>query len=131
MLTGCGLKQGSVAAVRELETPITLRYWRVFDGEDAFREIIDGYRASHPNINIEYRKLRYDEYEQALLEAWAEDRGPDIFAIHNTWIGKYASKIEPLAESYKLPYVVKRHPKTGAVEKAEYREVKSITVNKI
>jgi multiple sugar transport system substrate-binding protein len=130
-LSGCGLKQGDVKAMRELNTPITLKYWRVFDGQDAFSEIINAYRQLHPNVNIEYRKLRYDEYEQALLEAWAEDKGPDIFAIHNTWIGKYVNKIEPMPESLKLPYALARDKKSGKVTKAGYRKVRTLTPEEI
>ena len=125
VFSGCGLKQGDPAAIRELSEPITLKYWRVFDGEDGFKEIIEAYRQLHPNVNIEYRKLRYDEYENALLEAWAEDRGPDIFTIHNSWVDKYESKILPMPESLKLPYVVERHKRTGEVEKANYRQIKT------
>jgi ABC-type glycerol-3-phosphate transport system substrate-binding protein len=127
MLSGCGLKQGNTAAVKELQAPITLKYWRVFDGKDAFTEIINAYRKEHPNVNIEYKKLRYDEYEDALIEAWAEDRGPDIFSIHNSWISKYDSKISTMPESYKLPYVTKRNKKSGDVEAADYKQVKGVT----
>ncbi len=76
--------------------PITLEYWRVFDDVDDFQESIASYRAQHPHIRINYKKLRAEEYERALLEAFAEDRGPDIFSIHNTWIGGYANKITPM-----------------------------------
>lgn len=125
-LSGCGLKQGDINAMRELNTPITLKYWRVFDGKDTFEEIINAYRQSHPNVNIEYRKLRYDEYEQALIEAWAEDQGPDIFSIHNTWVGKYQSKILPMPESLKLPYALAINKKTGQVTKAGYRQIRTL-----
>lgn len=77
-------------------TPITLEYWRVFDNSDALDEIIAAYRVSHPHVTINVRKMRYEEYEQEMLNAWAEDRGPDIFSIHNTWLGEYKSKIAPL-----------------------------------
>ncbi len=126
-LSGCGLKQGDIKAMRELNTPVTLKYWRVFDGEDAFEDIINTYRQLHPNVNIEYRKLRYDEYEQALLEAWADDQGPDIFSIHNTWIGKYQNKILPMPESLKLPYALEINKKNGQVSKAGYRQIKTLS----
>lgn len=87
-------------------TPITLTYWRVFDDSDAFSEIITKYRALHPHITIEYRKLRYEEYEKALLNALAEDRGPDIFSIHNTWIKEYESKINPMPATITMPYSI-------------------------
>lgn len=125
--SGLGCKQGNIAAYNELSEPITLRFWRVFDGEDSFTEIITAYRQMHPNINIEYKKLRYEEYEQALLEAWAEDRGPDIFSIHNTWIGKYKDRIVPLPGSIKLPYVVQADKRTGKMIKADYQQVKTLS----
>ncbi len=88
----------------ELIKPITLTYWRVWDNEDAFDEIIAAYQAIHPNITIQYRKLRYEEYEKTLIDALAEDRGPDIFSIHNTWVNKYRTKIKPLPDEITLAY---------------------------
>ncbi|MBI2426510.1 MAG: extracellular solute-binding protein [Candidatus Kerfeldbacteria bacterium] len=73
----------------ELTKPVTLRYWRVFDGQDDFAQIIGAYRALHPHVTIEYRQFSFDEYEDALLRAWAKGEGPDIFAIQNTWFRKY------------------------------------------
>jgi multiple sugar transport system substrate-binding protein len=96
-LMGLGCK-GTDPEVAQKSEPITLKYWRVWDGPDAFDEIIDKYKKLHPHVKIEYRKLRYEEYEKELLEALAEDRGPDIFSIHNTWVAKYRNKIEPMPE---------------------------------
>lgn len=127
LTSGFGCKQGNMDAVNDLKKPIILKYWRVFDSSDSFDDIISSYNQSHPNVNIEYRKLRYDEYEKELLEAWAEDRGPDIFAIHNTWIGKYARKILAMPETVKLPYVVSRNKKTKDIEKADYQQVKMLS----
>jgi ABC-type glycerol-3-phosphate transport system substrate-binding protein len=58
----------------------------------------------HPNVTIEYRKLRLDEYEPAIINALAEDRGPDIFSLHNTWISKYQSKLAPEPDSTTVPF---------------------------
>jgi ABC-type glycerol-3-phosphate transport system substrate-binding protein len=79
--------------------PVKLTYWRVFDEPDTMKDIIAAYRARHPHVSIEYRKLRLEEYEQLFLEALAEDRGPDIFSVHNTWLGEYESKIAPLPKT--------------------------------
>src|SRR6056297_3476762 len=84
-----GFKITTDEEAKEKMQSITLNYWRVFDGQDDFKEIIEKYNAIHPNITIKYRKLRYDEYENEILHALAEDRGPDIFSIHNTWVKKY------------------------------------------
>lgn len=101
--SGFGCKIANKQTV-EASKPITLTYWRVFDDSDAFGEIITKYKAIHPFINIDYHKLRYDEYENQLLNALAEDRGPDIFSIHNTWIEKYQSKIVPMPATITMVY---------------------------
>ncbi|MBU4421765.1 extracellular solute-binding protein [Patescibacteria group bacterium] len=90
--------------VAERTKPIQLNYWRVFDDSDAFSELIAAYNQLHPNINITYRKLRYEEFEQKLLDALAEDRGPDLFSLHNTWLRGYQSKLLPLPDTISIPY---------------------------
>jgi ABC-type glycerol-3-phosphate transport system substrate-binding protein len=110
--------------------PVTLNYWRVWDGQDDFQAIIDAYKQTQPNVTINYRKLSYDEYEAALLDAWAEDRGPDIFSIQNTWIRKYQTKIIPLPESITMS----RPVVTGSIKKevvAETQTKRSITPSEI
>jgi multiple sugar transport system substrate-binding protein len=88
---GCGLS-GVDNTTKKYIRPVTLNYWRVWDGPDDFKEIIDAYTRQHPFVKINYTKLRYEEYEQKLLEGFATDKGPDIFSVHNTWIKKYQSK---------------------------------------
>jgi multiple sugar transport system substrate-binding protein len=102
---GFGCK-GADQATQEAMKPITLTFWGVYDDADAFQEIITKYQTLHPYISIEYRKLRYEEYETELLNAMAEDRGPDILSLHNTWLKKYQSKLVPLPATITLPYPV-------------------------
>ena len=103
VLPGLGCKGGSREAKNALE-PIELTYWRVFDGSDAFEDIINDYRRIHPNVTINYKKLRFEEYEDELLRAFAEDRGPDLFSVHNTWMKGYQSLIKPLPDTLRLTY---------------------------
>jgi len=115
---------------KEAMKPITLTYWRVFDGTDAFGDIIAQYNSRHPFIKIEYRKLRYNEYEEELLNALAEDRGPDIFSIHNTWIRKYQSKLIPMPAEITMVYPVEK----GTMKKEivpELRTTRSLTLKEI
>ncbi len=107
--------------------PITITYWRVFDGPDAFQEVIDKYTAIHPFITIEYRKLRYDEYEEELINALAEDRGPDIFSIHNTWVRKYQSKLVSMPAEITMVFPVTK----GSIKPeivSELRTIRSLTL---
>jgi multiple sugar transport system substrate-binding protein len=105
--SGFGCKTVSTKTQKAME-PITLEYWRVFDDGDAFQEIIEKYKQIHPNISINYRKFRIEEYEKELIEAMAEDRGPDLFAVHNTWVKKYENKISPLPAEISMAYQVKK-----------------------
>jgi multiple sugar transport system substrate-binding protein len=127
--SGFGCK-GVDKKTQEAMQPVTLNYWRVWDGPDAFEDIIAAYNKIHPYVTIEYRKLRYSEYEKELLNALAEDRAPDIISIHNTWIKKYQSKIEPMPDKITMAYPVVK----GKLKKEvfyELRTVKSLTLKEI
>jgi ABC-type glycerol-3-phosphate transport system substrate-binding protein len=54
--SGFGCKTNNQVTKEALE-PITLNYWRVFDGQDAFAEIIQKYNAIHPNIKTKLPKI--------------------------------------------------------------------------
>ncbi len=115
---------------QEAMKPVTLTYWRVYDGADAFDQIFANYKKLHPYITINYRKLRYDEYEKELINALAEDRGPDIFSIHNTWLRKYQTKITPMPPTITMAFPVER----GTIKKEvvpELRTSRSLNANDI
>ena len=83
--------------------PVTLVYWSVWNDEDSIVPLIEKYRKTRPNVSIEYRKKRFETYEQDLLEAMADDRGPDVFSIHNTWVPKYKSKLLAMPSKTVVP----------------------------
>lgn len=106
-ITGAFSCQKTSAEALQRSQKITLNYWGVDDSSGAFDKIISSYRALHPHITITYRKFRAEEYEQALIEAWASDRGPDIFLIPNTWLDKYLRKgyLKELPAKISMPYI--------------------------
>lgn len=121
IITAGPICKGTSVEVQRAMQPVNLTYWRVFDDQDAFNDIINAYRAIHPNVSITYRKLRMEEYEQTLLNALAEDRGPDLFSLPNTWVKKYQSKILPMPKSITLPYQVT----TGTIKKETVTELRT------
>ncbi|MFA5076041.1 MAG: extracellular solute-binding protein [Patescibacteria group bacterium] len=124
---GLGCKTPS-QDVQQATQPVTLKFWRVWDDNEDFSEIIAAYQAAHPYVNIEYRRFRYEEYEQALVEALAEDRGPDIFSISNTWVNRYLSKIAPLPDQTTMPYIsTVKHLGIQEETVVEMKSKKSIT----
>lgn len=101
--TGAACNKSDPKAEQALLKPVELVIWGVFDSSDTFNNIIAGYRLTHPNVKIKYYKFRWEEYEKRLLDGWAEQTGPDIFMIHNTWTGKYQNKILPLPSKLIIP----------------------------
>ena len=95
---GCGIA-GSTVQIK----PVTLAYWRTDDDPTAFRPIIEAYQKIHPNITINYTRLRPDEYERKLLEALAKNRGPDLFSIPSVWLSGWQERILPLPKETVIP----------------------------
>ena len=89
---------------QDLLKPAELVWWGTFDNPEDLTDLINDYNVIHPNIKISYRKLREEEFEQALLDALAEDRGPDLISITNVDLDQWLSKLAPLPESTELAY---------------------------
>lgn len=102
-LLAAGCTRGPSAADLAVAKPKNLIVWRVVDDQDSFDAVMSAYHKLHPTVSITYRKIRLEEYEHELLNAFAEDRGPDIFSIHNTWIPAYRSKLLPAPASLTVP----------------------------
>jgi multiple sugar transport system substrate-binding protein len=107
--------------VRDKMKPVTITYWRVYDDVDAFGETISKYKAMHPNVSIEYKKFRYEEYEKELINALAEDRGPDIFSIPSTWLTEYQTKLAPMPAQITMVYPIVR----GTLKKETFWELQT------
>ncbi len=103
-LMGQGCTNKPSEAIVNATKPVTVTWWTVYEDLDAIQPTINAYRAIHPNVTIEPRVLRLEEYENTLINALAEDRGPDIFSLHNTWIAKYQNKLAPVPDSLTIPF---------------------------
>ncbi len=104
VLITTGIGCGSSESASSLED-VTLKFWSVFDNESAYRDIISSYTTLHPNVKVEYKKLRADEYSDELVRALAEGEGPDVFAVHNDSIEEYKNLMIPMPTSTKITYL--------------------------
>jgi multiple sugar transport system substrate-binding protein len=113
--------------------PVKLEVWYVYEDSSSLKPLFDRYQELHPTISINYQKFTIDEYEQKLLEAWAEDRGPDIYFLPNNWLAKYKSKITPLPSKIKLPYRETKSSGIGSFQKTDVidsvKEVRTTSLN--
>lgn len=94
-LVGLGCKGLSKQQV-EATKPVTLEFWTVFDDVDALQTQIDKYKADRPYLTINLKQLRAEELYPRLLEALAEDKGPDIISVRNRWMRFYQPKLSAM-----------------------------------
>lgn len=107
--------------------PVTLKFWGVLDEKDAYQTAIDTFIKLHPNVSIEYRKFRVEEFDRELLDALAEDRGPDVLMVQAPRVREYQTKLLPLPPSLSLAFQFVQ----GTIKKelvTEVRSVPSLTV---
>lgn len=93
---GCkGLSQAEQANVR----PASIEYWTVFNDLATLRQFASQYTAAKPHISINIRQIRPEEFEERLVNALADDLGPDIISIHAKDIGKYVPRLDAMPRS--------------------------------
>jgi len=102
-LLGLGCKGGGNIISKDSLEPVTLKYWRVFDEPSDFTDTIAAFKQIYPHINIEIKKLRLEEYEDAIVRALAEGNGPDIISIQTSWLKQYQKLIDAMPASVTLP----------------------------
>lgn len=83
--------------------PVTLEYWRYGDDAEVFRPSIEAYQKLHPNVDVKITVFREQDYEEKLLAAIAEERGPDIFSIPNVWLAAWRTKLLDLPAETVIP----------------------------
>lgn len=63
---------------------IAVEFW-IWGSEDLFKELVDGYMAIHPNVEIELIVNPWDDYWTKLPLVLQGQDGPAIFNIHNSY----------------------------------------------
>ncbi len=96
-LIGAGCQIG--APQKQVAPTVNLTYWSVFNESSQMQAVIAAYKAVAPNVVITYKKLEIAEYQQQLLDALAQNRGPDIFSVHSSWMPQFTNKLEPIQTS--------------------------------
>ncbi|MBI4276688.1 extracellular solute-binding protein [Candidatus Uhrbacteria bacterium] len=83
--------------------PVRLEYWHVFGHQEALNRIGAAFKERYPYVSINYRAFRQDEYERELVNALAAGKGPDLFELHDTWMGVHEDKVLPLPPALTIP----------------------------
>ncbi|MBI2636725.1 MAG: hypothetical protein HYW81_00835, partial [Parcubacteria group bacterium] len=110
-LLGLGCR-GSGSVSKDSLEPVTLNYWQIFNEPSDFTEVIAAWKLTYPHINVTVRKLRLEEYEDAIVRALAEGNGPDIISVNTAWLAEYQNLLSPMPASVTLPATVVLNNKT-------------------
>ncbi|MEK9200771.1 MAG: extracellular solute-binding protein [Patescibacteria group bacterium] len=73
-----------------------LTYWGLWEPAVVMQPLIEEYQAANPNVQITYQMESVREYRERLQSALSQNRGPDIFRIHNSWIPMFKSDLAPV-----------------------------------
>ncbi|MDO8499853.1 MAG: extracellular solute-binding protein [bacterium] len=111
--------------------PVVLEYWTVFDDVDALTVLINKYRAVRPNITVNLRQLRMDEFYPRLLEALAEDKGPDIISVSNRAIKATANKLAKMPASFSDTTMVVTQGTLNSTTKVNTTQISLPDVNRL
>jgi multiple sugar transport system substrate-binding protein len=87
-------------------TSATLEVWGVYDDRTALDTSISAFQKLYKNIKVNYTMMPAQGYEQAVINALAAGKGPDVWMIHNTWLPRDIDKIQPMpatAPGQKVP----------------------------
>lgn len=76
----------------------TISFWGI-DDPIFFRDIIDSYTSTHTGLKIAYRQFKEEDFENAILNAMATGKGPDILMFHRSWVAKHGDKIVATPDS--------------------------------
>lgn len=105
LLTGCtngdDTTPNNNTSVVPSDQPITLIWWNLFETQENIQPLIDAYQTLHPNVTIEYAQKDLVDYQSSLDEVLTDnipESTPDIFTIHNTWMGDMLGILYPLLQ---------------------------------
>lgn len=110
VLAGCGggsasSTESNSGAKTDSKNKIQLTLWHNFTGEDlrakAMRGIIEQFKQSHANVDLQIQAIPPDAYRQRLKAVAAANEMPDVFIMHPGTIAKEfsaAGLIQPLDE---------------------------------
>lgn len=79
--------------------PIVLNYWGLFEDEETLKPVVEVFEQTHPNISINYVKQSPLNYRTRIQTQIREGQGPDVFRIHNSWIGMFFPDLYPAPDS--------------------------------
>lgn len=86
-------KENDVTKNENTATKKKIKYWSIDEPSfvEANKAVIENFKNSHPDVEVEYNYFEYDSYRNKLKVAYLEKNGPDVHQIFGSWT-KYFAK---------------------------------------
>lgn len=82
---------GVIKPKQQTVNSVKLTVWGTTDPASAFSGVIAKYKVEHPYASITYKQVSATDYQTQLLQAWAQNTGPDIFFVPHTWVNQMSA----------------------------------------
>lgn len=105
-LTACSLNLQNLPVVGKFFSgggimpggPVTLTVWGLWENPEVMKGVIDKYRETHPNVNIDYQDMsvvKASQYKDMVVNRINQPEVADIFLVHNSWISEVQANLAP------------------------------------
>lgn len=116
LVSGFGCKGTVTKEEQKAIKSTTLEYWTVYDDVGAINSAVEKFRLYRPYATINVRQYKPEEIYERLVEALAEDKGPDIISVPVRQLPFYRSKLATMPSSVVDGIVETRKTVTGGTE---------------
>lgn len=73
-----------------------LEFWGIFDKQEDYQTAFNGFQTANPGLEIHYTKFDNEkDYFDAILEALASGKGPDLIMIPSNGLQKHLNRLQP------------------------------------
>jgi len=77
---------------------VVLEYWGLWEPNEVLSALISEYQDKNPHVTVNYKQQSSQDYRERLQSAFAQDKGPDIFRFHNTWIPMLQKELSAMTQ---------------------------------
>lgn len=74
---------------------VSLTYWGLWEDDNLIKPVILRYQQLHPEVTINYVRQSSVNYRPRVQTQIRAGTGPDIFALHNSWVPMFLSDLAP------------------------------------
>ncbi|MEK7644529.1 MAG: extracellular solute-binding protein [Patescibacteria group bacterium] len=82
--------------------PVSLNFWTVYEDTAELNKLAAKYNKIYPHVKVNIRQVRYDEFENLLINALADDVAPDVVSMHTRWLNHYVNRLSVAPASVKM-----------------------------